>query len=93
MTIYSPSHIIITLYNNRPDNQPNELDDLYDSEPEEAVARKARKNSLINDFVARGTSVFVSFYIETGGNNCDILQISAECFTLDYDTTKSGEKG
>ena len=50
---------------------------------------KARKHSLIHDYVEEGKAVFISFDIETGGDDCGIVQISAECFVLDS-TTSNG---
>ena len=45
---------------------------------------------IIHDYVEDGIALFVSFDIETGGDDCDILQISAEYFTLDKDSSKHG---
>ena len=64
--------------------------DIYNSDPEDIEDFKTRKNSLIHDHVEAGTAIFVSFDIETGGEECGILQISAECFTLEQDVCKYG---
>ena len=66
------------------------LDDLYNSDPEDIDVMKARKKSKTHDYVEDGIAVFVSFDIETGGDNCGILQISAECFILNKDGNKCG---
>ena len=66
------------------------IGDLYESDPEDPEANRERKKSHINDHVAEGRCVFIFLDMETGGDNCGILQISAEAFTMDTDINKSG---
>ena len=66
------------------------LNEVYDSDPEDIEEFKGRKKYLIHDYVESGSAIFVSFDIETGGEYCGILQISAECFKLDTDVTEYG---
>ena len=49
------------------------LDDLYNLDPEDTDNMKVRKKSKTPDYVEDGTAVFVSFDIETGGDDCGIL--------------------
>ena len=57
---------------------------IYDSDPDEDEdeERKERKHSLIHNDVYNGKVIFISFDIETGGDDCGIVQLSAECFTV-----------
>ena len=66
------------------------MDNMYQSDPEDPEEKKNRKKSLISDYVSSGKCVFISFDMETGGDHCGILQLSAECFILDTDINKSG---
>ena len=50
--------------------------EIYDSEPEEEEEMKARKHSLIHNGVNNGKVICISFGIETGGDDCGILQLS-----------------
>ena len=50
---------------------------------------RARKYSIIHDEVKNGQVVFISFDIETGGDDCGIVQLSSECFIL----SSNGDEG
>ena len=64
-------------------NQPDDVNIQEDSEPEDKEEKRHRKNSLINAIIYEGKAVFVSSDLETCGYYCGIVEISAECFTID----------
>ena len=50
-----------------------EGDNIYNSDPEDIEGFKAWNKSIIHDYVEDGTTLFVSFDIETGGDDCGIF--------------------
>ena len=65
---------------------------VYNSDPEGIKYMKTRKQSIIHEYVEDRMALFVSFDIKTGGDDFGSLQISAECFTLDSNSTNGGKR-
>ena len=90
---YSPNdgdNLLAILPENVNHNQPDDGNIQEDSEPEDEEEKRIRKTSLIHPIVYGGNGLFIYFDLETGGDYCGIVQISAECFTIDPKADKGG---
>ena len=61
----------------------NDLNQNYENENEEDLQSSIPRNkSIAHNYMASGSLVYCSFDSETGGEDCEVLQISAEIFRI-----------
>ena len=65
LSVISPCAV----YYNVPNNEEDQIDNMYDSDTEDPTTQKLRKMSLIKDYVASGVYVFISFDVKVGATN------------------------
>ena len=72
-------------------NNDNESISSVECEEDEET-KKARKKSLVYDYIREGKAVFISLDLEHGGENCGITQLSAQIFRLCRDSVVKENK-